>query len=103
MRRIELTHIRETGQIGEPPLGQAYSCFWSYAICYHSCQNVNHIVNRFFIIFCIVYRKIYKHFIKFIKNYRYTYINGIFIINFEYIQLIINLIITYAIIFNKTN
>ena len=42
------------------------------------------IINWFFI-FRIVYGKIYKYLIKFIKNYRYTYINGIFIINFEYI------------------
>ena len=35
------------------------------------------------------------------RNYRYTYINGIFIINFEYIQLMSNLFITYVIIFNK--
>ena len=56
----------------------------------HSCQNVNRIVKRFLIFlyrvsYRIVYRKIYKHLIKFIKNYRYTYIKGIFIINFEYI------------------
>jgi hypothetical protein len=51
----------------------------------------------------IVYCKIYKHFIKFIKNYRYTYVNGILIINLEHIQIITNLIITYAMIFNKTN
>ena len=66
----------------------------------HSCQNVNRTVNRFFI-FCIMYHKIHKHLIKFIKNYRYTYIKGIFIISFEYIQLITNLFITYVIIFNK--
>ena len=46
----------------------------------------------------IVYRKIHKYLIKFIKNYKYTYIKGIFIINFEYIQLMINLFITYVII-----
>ena len=51
--------------------------------------------------FLIVYRKIHKHLIKFIKNYRYAYIKGIFIINFEYIQLMTNLFITYIIIFNK--
>ena len=53
----------------------------------HRYQNMNRIINRFliFVFFHIVYRKIYKHLIKFIKNYRYTYINGIFIINFEYI------------------
>ena len=44
-----------------------------------SCQNVNRIVNRFFIFsysvsYRIVYRKIYKHLIKFIKNHKYTYI-----------------------------
>ena len=57
-----------------------------------------------FFLSCIVsycVHKIYKHLINFIKNYRYTYINGIFIINFEYIQLMTNLFITYAIIFNK--
>ena len=74
--------------------------------CTHSCQTVNFIVNRFFIFsyheLChIVYRKIHKHLIKFIKIYSYTYINGIFIINFKYIQLITNLFITYVIIFNK--
>ena len=41
----------------------------------HSCQ----IVNRFFFfMYCvsyrIVYRKIHKHYIKFIKHYTYTYI-----------------------------
>ena len=60
----------------------------------HSYQNVNCIVNQFLIfkyrvsyhiIYRIVYRKIHKHLIKFIKNYKYTYIKGIFIINFEYI------------------
>ena len=51
--------------------------------------------------FCIVYHKIRKHLIKSIKNYRYTYIKGIFIINFEYIQIMSNLSITYVIIFNK--
>ena len=35
------------------------------------------------------------------KKYKYTYLKGIFIINFEYIQLITNLFITYVIIFNK--
>ena len=48
-----------------------------------------------------MYHKIHKHLIKFIKNYKYTYIKGIFIINFEYIQLMTNLFITYVIIFNK--
>ena len=72
----------------------------------HSCQNVNCIVNQFLIfpyrvLYCIVNRKIYKHLIKFIKNYKYTYINSIFIIIFKYIQLITNLFITYVIIFNK--
>ena len=72
----------------------------------HSCQNVNRIVNRFLIFlyrvsYRIVYRKIHKHLIKFIKNYKYTYIKGIFIINFKYIQLMTNLFITYVIIFNK--
>ena len=50
---------------------------------------MNHIVNRLFIFsYCIsyriVYRKTHKHLIKFIKNHRYAYIEGIFIINFEY-------------------
>ena len=72
----------------------------------HSCQNVNRIVNRFLIFwyrvsYRIVYRKVYKHLIKFYKNYKYTYIKCIFIINFEYIQLMTNLFITYIIIFNK--
>ena len=45
----------------------------------HSCQIVNRIVNRFFIFmyhvsYRIVYRKIHKHYIKFIKHYTYTYI-----------------------------
>ena len=35
------------------------------------------------------------------KNYRYTYTKGILITNFEYIQLMTNLFITYEIIFNK--
>ena len=69
----------------------------------HSCQNVNHIVNQFLMFlyhvsYCIVYCKIHKHLIKFIKNYRYTYIKDMFIINFEYIQLLTNLFITYVII-----
>ena len=51
----------------------------------------------------IVYRKIHKHLLKLIKNYRYTYIKCIFVINFEYIQLMTNLFITYVIIFNKLN
>ena len=51
--------------------------------------------------FHIVYSKIHKHLIKFIKNYKYTYIKGIFIINLEYIQLMTNLFINYVIIFNK--
>ena len=72
----------------------------------HGCQNVNCIVNRFLIFsyrvsYRIVYRKIHKHLIKFIKIYKYTYINGIFIINFKYIQLMTNLFIIYVIIFNK--
>ena len=76
----------------------------------HSYQNVNCIVNQilifsyrvsYHIMYRIVYRKIHKHLIKFIKNYKYTYTKGIFIINFEYIQLITNLFITYLIIFNK--
>ena len=72
----------------------------------HSCQNMNCIANQFLIFsyrisYHIVYRKIHKHLIKFIKNYKYTYINGIFIINFEYIQLMTNLFMTYVIIFNK--
>ena len=34
----------------------------------HSCQNVNRIVNRFLIFsYRIVYRKIHKHLLKFIK------------------------------------
>ena len=45
----------------------------------HSCQIVNRIGNRFFIFmyrvsYRIVYRKIHKHDIKFIKHYTYTYI-----------------------------
>ena len=48
-----------------------------------------------------MYRKIHKHLIKSIKNHKYTYIKGIFIINFEYIQLITNFFIIYVIIFNK--
>ena len=61
----------------------------------HSYQNVNLIVNRFLIFsyrisYYIVYHKIHKHLIKFIKNYKYTYIKDIFIINFEYIQLMTN-------------
>ena len=72
----------------------------------HSCQNMNRIANQFLIFlyhvsYRIVYRKIHKHLIKFIKNYKYTYIKGIFIINFEYIQLMTILFITYIIIFNK--
>ena len=72
----------------------------------HSCQNMNRIVNRFLIFlycvsYCIMYCKIHKHLIKFIKKYKYTYIKRIFIINFEYIQLMTNLFITYIIIFNK--
>ena len=56
----------------------------------HSCQKVNLIVNWFLIFLYhvlnhIVYCKIHKHLINFIKNYKYTYIKGIFIINFEYI------------------
>ena len=68
----------------------------------HSCQNVNR-----FLIFLyrksnrIVYRKIHKHLLKFTNNYKYTYIKDIFIVNFEYIQQITNLFITYIIIFNK--
>ena len=63
-------------------------------------------MNRFLIFlyrvsYCVVYRKMHKHLIKFIKNYKYTYIKGILIINFEYIQLMTNLFITYVIIFNK--
>ena len=51
---------------------------------------MNRIMNRFLIFsYCVSYRimyhKIHKNLIKSIKNYRYTYINGIFIINFEYI------------------
>ena len=73
---------------------------------WHSCQNVNRIVNQFLIFlyrisYRIVYRKIHKHLIKFIKNYKYTYIKGIFIINFEYIQQMTILFITYVIIFNQ--
>ena len=49
--------------------------------------------------FRIVYHKIHKHLIKFIKDYKYTYMK--FIINFEYIQLMTNLFIIYVIIFNK--
>ena len=60
----------------------------SEACTIHSCQNVN----------CIVYHKIHKYLIKFIKNYRYTYIKDVFIINFEYIQLMTNLFITCVII-----
>ena len=45
--------------------------------------------------------KIYKYLIKIIKNYKYTYKNGIFIINFKYVQLMTNLFITYVVIFNK--
>ena len=41
-----------------------------------------------------MYRKIHKHLIKFIKNY-------IYIINLEHMQIITNLIFSYAIIFNK--
>ena len=66
---------------------------------------MNHIVNRFLIflyrvLYHIMYHKIHKHLIKFIKNYKYIciYIWGIFIINFEYIQLMTNLFITYIII-----
>ena len=67
---------------------------------------MNRIVNRFFIFlyrvsYRIVYRKIYKNLIKFIKNDKYTYIKGIFIINFEYIQLMTNLFITCVVTFNK--
>ena len=43
----------------------------------------------------------HKHLIKFIKNYKYTYIKGIFIINFECIQLMTNLFSTYVMIFNN--
>ena len=50
--------------------------------------------------YCIVYCKKHENLVKFIKNYKYTYIKGIFIINFEYIQLMTNLFITYVIIFN---
>ena len=73
----------------------------------HSCQNVNRIVNQFFIFmyyvsYHIVYCKIHKCLINFLKkNYRYTYTKGILITNFEYIQLMTNLFITYEIIFNK--
>ena len=72
----------------------------------HSCQNVNHIVNEFLIflyriLYRIVYHKIHEHLIKFIKNYKYTYIKGIFIINFECIQLMTNLFSTYVMIFNN--
>ena len=75
----------------------------SEACTIHSCQNVNRIVNQFLIFlyhisYCIVYRKIHNHLIKFIKNYRYTYIKDVFIINFEYIQLMTNLFITCVII-----
>ena len=53
-------------------------------------------MNRFLIfpyrgLYRIVHLKIHKHLIKFIKKYRYTYIKGIFIINFEYIQPMTNL------------
>ena len=51
----------------------------------YSCQNVNRIVNRFLIfpyrivsyliISCII--RYIKNLIKFIKNYKYTYIKGI--------------------------
>ena len=80
--------------------------FYDHIVKYDSCQNVNHIVNQFFIFlyrvtYHIMYHKIYKHLFKFIKSYRYTYINSIFIINFKYIQLMTNLFITYVIIFNK--
>ena len=66
-----------------------YVCM--YVCMYHSCQNVNRIMNRFLIFsyhvsYHIVYRKIHNYLIKFIKNYKYTYIKGIFIINFECIQ-----------------
>ena len=75
----------------------------SEACTIHSCQNVNCIVNQFLIFlyrtsYCIVYHKIHKYLIKFIKNYRYTYIKDVFIINFEYIQLMTNLFITCVII-----
>ena len=49
----------------------------------------------------IVLYKIHKHLIKFIKNYRWAYVRSIFIIDFECIQPITDLFITYVIIFNK--
>ena len=68
----------------------------------HSCQNVNRfLIFLYCISYRIVYRKIHKYLIKFIKIYRYTYVNSIFIINFKHIQLITNLFIIYVIIFNK--
>ena len=52
-----------------------------------------------FLYFRIVYYKIHKHLIQFIKKIIDIHIKGIFIINFEYIQLMTNLFITYVIIF----
>ena len=55
-----------------------------------------------FKVMCFV---LYKSTIKFMKNlYIYIYIfNDIFIIKMEHMQLMTTLIITYAIIFEKTN
>ena len=50
---------------------------------------------------CIMYNKIHKHYIKFMKNYKFTYLNGIFIIKLEHIQLMSTLIIIYAITFDQ--
>ena len=74
----------------------------------HNCQNANYIVNHFFIFIycildCIMYSKIYWYYINFLKKYKYLYLNVIFIIKLEYVQLIITLMITYAIMFERTN
>ena len=54
----------------------------------YSCQNVNwFFIFLYRVSYCIVYLKMYKHLIKLKKNYKYTYIKYIFIINSKYIQL----------------
>ena len=55
----------------------------------HSCQNVKRIMNRFLIFFFFLYFVSYHTPNKIIKNYRYTNIKCIFIINSEYMHLCI--------------
>lgn len=70
----------------------------------YNCQNANYIVNNFSFLY-ILYRFVpcfvkYTDTMKFLKN---IYLNVIFIIKLEHVQLIITLMITYAIIFERTD